>query len=223
MPWDVEYTDPLEEWWDTLPLDEQAAIDAGGEALEDRGPALRGQREDVTTPEHEGAATSGRKHPHPVRLRPRRTAILLIGGDKTNRWDRWYDETVPIADRLYDEHLEKFGNRRRAVMSGRKNFDELRHKLRSDAGARVKVDQYRHVMKDALALADLREERRVTQQEVADKLGISQPNISRVEHQEDVYLSTLRGYVDVLGGHLEVRAVFSDQTVTLDVPASQAG
>jgi DNA-binding XRE family transcriptional regulator len=154
---------------------------------------------------------------------PRRTAILLIGGDKRNRWDRWYDETVPIADRLYDEHLEKFGNRRRAVMSGRKNFDELRHKLRSDAGARVKVDQYRHVMKDALALADLREERRVTQQEVADKLGISQPNISRVEHQEDVYLSTLRGYVDVLGGHLEVRAVFSDQTVTLDVPASQAG
>jgi predicted transcriptional regulator len=108
-------------------------------------------------------------------------------------------------------------------MSGRKNFDELRHKLRSDAGARVKVDQYRHVMKDALALADLREERRVTQQEIADKLGISQPNISRVEHQEDVYLSTLRGYVDALGGHLEVRAVFSDQMVTLDVPASQAG
>jgi Phage derived protein Gp49-like (DUF891) len=103
---------------------------------------------------------------------PRRTAILLIGGNKTNRWDRWYDETVPIADRLYDEP-RRIGNRRRAVMSGRKNFDELRHKLRSDAGARVKVDQYRHVMKDALALADLREERRVTQQEIADKLGIS--------------------------------------------------
>jgi hypothetical protein len=33
-------------------------------------------------------------------------AILLIGGDKTNRWTRWYEETVPVADRLYDVHLE---------------------------------------------------------------------------------------------------------------------
>jgi hypothetical protein len=36
---------------------------------------------------------------------PRRTAILLIGGDKTGN-DRWYEQYVPLADRLYDEHLE---------------------------------------------------------------------------------------------------------------------
>ena len=35
---------------------------------------------------------------------PRRTAILLIGGDKTGD-DRWYDTHVPIADSLYDEHM----------------------------------------------------------------------------------------------------------------------
>jgi hypothetical protein len=35
---------------------------------------------------------------------PRRCAILLIGGDKTGQ-DRWYDIYVPIADRLYDQHL----------------------------------------------------------------------------------------------------------------------
>ena len=35
-----------------------------------------------------------------------RSAILLIGGDKTGD-DRWYDVHVPIADRLYDEHLEQ--------------------------------------------------------------------------------------------------------------------
>jgi hypothetical protein len=33
-------------------------------------------------------------------------AILLIGGDKTNRWQAWYREFIPVADRLYDEHLE---------------------------------------------------------------------------------------------------------------------
>jgi hypothetical protein len=37
---------------------------------------------------------------------PRRMAILLIGGDKTGRWNQWYTEMIPIADRLYDEHLE---------------------------------------------------------------------------------------------------------------------
>jgi hypothetical protein len=36
---------------------------------------------------------------------PRRAAILLIGGDKTGR-DRWYEEYVPVAERLYDEHLD---------------------------------------------------------------------------------------------------------------------
>jgi hypothetical protein len=35
---------------------------------------------------------------------PRRNAILLIGGDKTGN-DRWYEEFVPTADRLYDAHL----------------------------------------------------------------------------------------------------------------------
>jgi len=35
---------------------------------------------------------------------PRRVAILLLGGDKTGN-DRWYEEFVPVADRLYDAHL----------------------------------------------------------------------------------------------------------------------
>ena len=36
---------------------------------------------------------------------PQRTAILLLGGDKTGD-GRWYEKFVPVADRLYDEHLE---------------------------------------------------------------------------------------------------------------------
>jgi hypothetical protein len=38
---------------------------------------------------------------------PSRTAILLIGGDKTGD-DRWYERFVPVADRLYEQHLEEF-------------------------------------------------------------------------------------------------------------------
>jgi hypothetical protein len=36
---------------------------------------------------------------------PRRVAILLIGGDKDQRWNKWYDKNVPVADALLDEHL----------------------------------------------------------------------------------------------------------------------
>jgi hypothetical protein len=37
---------------------------------------------------------------------PRRAAILLIGGDKTGN-NRWYEELVPFADQLYDNHLDE--------------------------------------------------------------------------------------------------------------------
>jgi hypothetical protein len=36
---------------------------------------------------------------------PRRMALLLIGGDKTGN-DRWYEEFVPLADKIFDQHLE---------------------------------------------------------------------------------------------------------------------
>jgi hypothetical protein len=36
---------------------------------------------------------------------PRRTAILLVGGDKRDRWSSWYEEMIPVADQLFDEHL----------------------------------------------------------------------------------------------------------------------
>jgi len=37
---------------------------------------------------------------------PRRMAILLLGGDKTGQWREWYREAIPLADDLYDAHLE---------------------------------------------------------------------------------------------------------------------
>ncbi len=48
-----------------------------------------------------------------------------------------------------------------------------------------------------------------------DPLGVTQANISRIEHEEDLYLSTLRSYVEALGGRLEVNAVFADGVVSL--------
>lgn len=108
--WEVEYTDEFGEWWGGLTEAEQESIDASVHLLEQRGPHLG-------HPYSSGIASS--RHPHLRELRiqhrgrpyrvlyafdPRRTAILLIGGDKTGD-DCWYEKYVPLADRLYDEHL----------------------------------------------------------------------------------------------------------------------
>jgi len=66
----------------------------------------------------------------------------------------------------------------------------------------------RRALRDALGLARIRTERRVTQVELAGRLDRSQGNISELERRSDVYLSSLREYVEALGGELEINAVF---------------
>ena len=66
-----------------------------------------------------------------------------------------------------------------------------------------------------LRLADVRRRRGLSQAAIAEALEVSQPNVSRIEQEDDVYLSTLARYVGALGGHLEVLAVFPEETITV--------
>ena len=112
MSWEIEYTDQFGEWWATLDADAQEDIDTMVHILEERGPAL-------TRPYADTVKES--RHPNMRELRvqskgrplrtfyafdPRRSAILLIGGDKTGD-GRFYERCLPVADRLYDEHLQE--------------------------------------------------------------------------------------------------------------------
>lgn len=112
MIWDVEYTDTFERWWHSLSEGEQESVSASVQLLEVRGPTL---------PFPHSSGIVGSKHGHMRELRiqhqgrplrvlyafdPRRVAILLLGRDKTGQ-ARWYDEQVPVADALYDEHLDQ--------------------------------------------------------------------------------------------------------------------
>lgn len=109
--WEIEYTDEFGLWWDKLTELEQIDIVAYVSLLEQSGPNLK-------FPYSSGI--EGSKHSHMRELRvqhqghpyrilyafdPRRTAILLLGGEKSGN-DRWYEKYVPKADKLYDEHLE---------------------------------------------------------------------------------------------------------------------
>ncbi len=110
MEWEVEYTDEFGEWWDTLGEDEQEDIDAKVRVLEQRGPALgRPHVDAIRGSKHSNMKElivqhEGRPYRVLFAFDPRRCAIFLIGGDKTGN-TRWYEEYVPVADRLYDEHL----------------------------------------------------------------------------------------------------------------------
>ena len=77
----------------------------------------------------------------------------------------------------------------------RKNFKTLSEKVRSDPERSERVDQYKRAIEASLDLAQARERRGETQVGLARMLGTSQANVSRIERQDDVYLSTLAGYV----------------------------
>ncbi len=112
MAWNVEYTDEFGSWWSLLTEAEQVSVAATVGLLERKGPQL-------PFPHSSGIAKSRHGHMRELRIQhaghpyrvlyafdPRRNAILLVGGDKTGK-DRWYDQFVPIADKLYDEHLDQ--------------------------------------------------------------------------------------------------------------------
>ncbi len=96
-----------------------------------------------------------------------------------------------------------------------KNFNTIREKVKADPTRAARIAERKRAMELALALADAREAADVSQRELADRLDVSQANISRIENQKDIHLSTLASYVGALGGRLNVEAVFTDQRVSL--------
>ncbi|MEX0613080.1 MAG: type II toxin-antitoxin system RelE/ParE family toxin [Pirellulales bacterium] len=111
MMWEVEYTDEFGAWWNTLDEAEQESIAASVELLRQFGPNLpRPHADTLAASKHSNMKELRTQHRgRPLRtlfaFDPRRCAILLIGGDKTGD-DRFYERIIPLADRLYDEHLE---------------------------------------------------------------------------------------------------------------------
>jgi transcriptional regulator with XRE-family HTH domain len=83
---------------------------------------------------------------------------------------------------------------------------------RRAAEARAELDRRENEYRRTLA--QVRNARRLTQTQLANTLGVSQAQVSRIENQADLYLSTLRSYVQAMGGELQLRAVFPDGQAT---------
>lgn len=89
-------------------------------------------------------------------------------------------------------------------------WSEIRSRL-VPADQEAAAAEGRQALRDALGLSAIRSSRQVTQVQLAARLGKSQGNISEMERRTDVYLSSLREYVEALGGELEVNAVFAGE------------
>ncbi|MGB7686155.1 MAG: XRE family transcriptional regulator, partial [Solirubrobacterales bacterium] len=96
-----------------------------------------------------------------------------------------------------------------------KAFSDLSDEVRKRPGAAAEIDARKRAIVAAVRLNELRQQRGQTQAQLADLLGMTQANVSRIERSDNLYLSTLADYVDALGGHIEINAVFDDDVVSL--------
>jgi len=94
-----------------------------------------------------------------------------------------------------------------------RKFKELSEPIKADP---VRSERIARQRSEAIAeiveytLGELRRARKITQDELARLMATTQPNVSRIERGGEMELSTLRSYVEALGGRLEIAAVFDD-------------
>ena len=109
--WQIEYTDEFEEWWNGLSQEAQKDVASVVGLLEEWGVRLDYPYSSKIKGARTGVLRELRIQSCGRRLRvlyafdPRRTALLLLGGDKTGE-KNWYEKYVTLADRLFEEHLE---------------------------------------------------------------------------------------------------------------------
>jgi len=93
-------------------------------------------------------------------------------------------------------------------------WKEVRRTLPPEREARIKGRVASEL--NRLPLAEVRKAREMTQVRLAEVLHVNQGAISKMEKRSDMYLSTLRSYVEAMGGHLDVRAVFPNGEIVLE-------
>lgn len=121
MSWTVDL-EKIQKWLDGLDEDSYDAVVAALEILEDKGPNLG--RPLVDTIQHSDYSNMkelrpGTKGRGAIRILfafdPKRRAIMLVAGNKQNKWTSWYKEFIPKADNLWKEHLGSIKNDTRII------------------------------------------------------------------------------------------------------------
>ncbi len=99
-------------------------------------------------------------------------------------------------------------------MSGRHPFSELTKDFTPER--RRRVDDMKRELLAEMPLHELRRARALTQRDMAKKLKVNQPAVSKLEQRADVYVSSLRSYIEAVGGKLKIVAEFPEGEVAIN-------
>jgi len=95
-----------------------------------------------------------------------------------------------------------------------KSFRTLRDKM--SAEAKVQADAKSRAMMQVMPLSELRQARKLSQEQIATLLHVKQAAVSKIERRTDMYISTLRNFVKAMGGDLEITAHFPEGSVKIN-------
>ena len=98
-------------------------------------------------------------------------------------------------------------------MSGRHGFSELTKDFTPER--RRRIDGMKQEMLAEMPLHELRRARALTQRDLAETLKVNQPAVSKLEQRTDVYVSSLRSYIEAIGGKLRIVAEFPEGEVAI--------
>jgi predicted transcriptional regulator len=98
-------------------------------------------------------------------------------------------------------------------MAGRRSFAELRARLSPEARAKAEAEAQH--LGEEMDLSEMRRALKLSQEEIGQTLQIKQGSVAKIEKRTDMYVSTLRRFVEAMGGELEIVARFPDHTIKI--------
>ena len=96
-------------------------------------------------------------------------------------------------------------------MAGHKPWNELTKEFSPER--RRRIDEMTNKLIAEMPLHELRRARSLTQQDLAEALNVNQPAVSKMEQRTDAYISSLRAYIEAVGGKLKISAEFPEGEV----------
>ncbi|WP_119389408.1 XRE family transcriptional regulator [Taklimakanibacter lacteus] len=106
-------------------------------------------------------------------------------------------------------------------MAGRHSFAELRARMSPEAKAKAEAEALR--LDEEMDLAEIRRALKLSQEEIGQTLQIGQGSVAKIEKRADMYVSTLRRFIEAMGGELEIVARFRNHTVKITNFAELSG
>jgi DNA-binding transcriptional regulator YiaG len=98
-------------------------------------------------------------------------------------------------------------------MTGRHSFATLRARMTPEAQVAAEAEAV--LLTEQMDLGEVRRALKLSQDEIAQTLQIGQGSVAKIEKRTDMYVSTLRRFIQAMGGELEIVARFPDHAVTI--------